>query len=89
MISRTLSKWDRAALEQLCAEVVRLAEENERLAAQLDDALTRLDQAWRWGESWQEDFYRACETNGTQPGITIDGHLVAVQQENHPCPPNN
>lgn len=79
MIARTLSKWDRAALEQLCAEVVRLAEENERLAVKLEQTEESRYRAEQWAQSWQEDFMRLCEETSTQPGLTIDGHLVAVQ----------
>lgn len=75
-IARILGRLDALAYEQLCAEVARLAEENERLRTELH---------WAEGvaESWRDDALRMmdelCASTGAQPGITRDGALAAVR----------
>jgi hypothetical protein len=78
-LTRIQARWDARAVEQLRAEVARLAEENERLATQLEQAEDARYRAEQWAESWRDDFMRMCEETSTQPGLTIDGHLVTVQ----------
>ena len=73
-----LRRLDAIAFEQLCAEAVRLAEENERLRTQL---------AWveEAAESWRDDALRmmeeACAASNRRPGMTITGALVLVPME--------
>jgi outer membrane murein-binding lipoprotein Lpp len=86
-LAQIQARWDARAVEQLRAEVARLAAENERLEAELYRAEGRAASAEEWAESWRDDFYRACETNGAQPGITMDGHLVAVPANDSPTTP--
>lgn len=77
-LTTILRRWDEAACEQLCAEVARLAEENERLRAELVWA----EEA---AESWRDDALRlmeeACADGSTSPGLTLEGALVAVPAE--------
>lgn len=68
-------RWDRIAAQQLVEVVARLAEENDRLRAQLrlaEDA----------AESWRDDALRlmedACAQGDRHPGITLGGSLVVV-----------
>jgi len=70
-----LSRLDREAFSQLCAEAARLAVENEELRQQLwlaEDA----------ARAWQEDAMNLqqdlCEATGGRPGLTINGTLVVV-----------
>jgi len=71
-----LRQLDAIAIDQLCAEVARLAVENERL---------RVELAWAEdaADSWRDDALRIqeqlCEQTGARPGITIDGELVVMQ----------
>ena len=73
-----LRRFDDQAHEQLCSEAARLAEENERLRAQLAFAEEAAD-------SWRDDALRMmeahCAATGAQPGITLSGSLVAVPME--------
>lgn len=76
------SRFDRQAIEQLRAEVVRLAAENERLAKDNERLMGLWEQAERWADSWREDALdmqlQLCERTNSAPGLTISGHLTAV-----------
>ena len=82
-------RFDQQALEQLRAEVSRLAAENERLVqhqAVLRDDLALAQRAQAQAEEdcdlWRQDaldFQLAlCDRTGGQPGLDIDGHLRVV-----------
>ena len=68
-------RLDAIAIDQLRAEVSRLAEENEELRKQL---------AWaeQAAEAWRDDALNfqmeLCEHSGGTPGITQTGALVVV-----------
>lgn len=66
-----LARWDSIAYAQLCEHAAQLADERDRANA-------RADQAEQWAESWRDDFMRLCEETDKRPGITIDGHMVAM-----------
>ncbi|PWB28876.1 hypothetical protein DCO49_03990 [Stenotrophomonas sp. SPM] len=75
-------RLDREALSQLCAEVARLAVENEELRQQLwlaEDAAC----------AWQEDAMNLqqvlCQATGGHPGLTVDGALVVVPSGEAPA----
>lgn len=66
-------RWDRIAAHQLVEAAARLAEENDRLRAQVrlaEDA----------AESWRDDALRlmedACAQGDRHPGITPGGSLL-------------
>lgn len=77
-VARLLRRFDAAAHEQALAEVIRLAEENERLREQL----CRAEDA---AEAWRDDalsmMEAQCAATGAQPGITQSGALVLVPME--------
>lgn len=76
-VSTLLHRLDEQAYEQLCAEVVRLAEVTERLERELIEMESCAD-------GWREDAMAlhdqlAAATGGTR-GITLSGELVVVAQ---------
>lgn len=79
-----LRRMDGHALEQLCAEVARLAEMTERLAAENDHLRRELADAEDCAEGWREDAMTLHEqlavANGGMRGITPAGELVIVAQ---------
>lgn len=74
-ITAIARRLDAIAIDQLRAEVVRLAEENEGLRQRLADA--EQDADW-WRADAIEQNLRLCEAVGGSPGITIDGRLVVA-----------
>lgn len=82
-LQKIFARWDAKATEQLCAEVARLAAENERLTEALSDSEYRRCQAEQCADNWRDDFMRMAEDTGAQPGITIDGHLVIATGASH------
>lgn len=73
-----LHRLDEYAYDQLCAEVARLAEENERLRAEL----ARMeDSAEGWREEAMSLHEQLATAIGGQPGITQTGALVVVPME--------
>lgn len=83
ILSDLQNRLDREAIDQLRAEVARLAAENERLEADLEQARAQLATAEDWAESWRNDALdfqlQLCEAAGGKPGITQSGQLVVTQ----------
>jgi len=75
---RIRRRFDPAALEQIRAEVTRLATENDRLRE-------RLGRAEDDGEFWRREATEAhlqlCDLEHTVPGLTVDGQVVRVPPE--------
>lgn len=77
-IGRIQAKWDAKAAQQLRDEL-------ERVQAALEAAEARAERAEReaayWmdiADSWRDDLMAEFERNDAKPGLTKDGHLVAV-----------
>lgn len=75
---RIEADWDAKAAPQLRAEL-------ERLRVALEEAQAReryaMNQWQHWidvADSWRDDYLAEIELAGMQPGLTRDGHLVAV-----------
>lgn len=89
-----LIRLDKVAYQQMAAELLRLAAENERLQRELDRAeahAARNFAAWQEAEEsaehWREDAFKfqtaLCERDGGQPAIDPAGrlHIAPVQGE--------
>ena len=77
-MDRIQAKWDAKAAHQLRDEL-------ERMRAALEAAEARAERAERetayWMEiadNWRDDMLAEFERNDAQPGLTTDGHLVAI-----------
>lgn len=68
-------RFDRDALDQLRAEVARLAAENDRLR---NEVIYFEDLAESWRGDAIEFQIALCKRNGSSPGIDVDGHLRVV-----------
>ncbi|MBT9495343.1 MAG: hypothetical protein IV107_23980 [Paucibacter sp.] len=73
---RKLHAWELAHLRELVEQqrqqIDELAASNQRLYSELTDAEDR-------ARFWHEDALRAIEEAGAVPGLTMDGHIVALQ----------
>ncbi|HBO4355072.1 TPA: hypothetical protein L4U31_002829 [Pseudomonas aeruginosa] len=73
-----LRRLDQHALEQLCAEVARLGEENEHLRTEL----TRMEEcAEGWCDQAQSLHQQLAVATGGQAAITQSGDLVVIPME--------
>jgi len=76
-LRRIRRRLDLAAVEQLRAEVARLATENDQLR-------DRLGRAEDEGEFWRRDaiemHLQLCELDHREPGLTVDGLFVSVSR---------
>lgn len=72
---RKLHRWE---LQHLREHVEELRAELDKVTAERDDALRSLSYAEYLAESWRDDALRAIEDSGAAPGLTTEGHLVAV-----------
>ncbi|HFS0796827.1 TPA: hypothetical protein ACHY0D_003403 [Pseudomonas aeruginosa] len=73
-----LRRLDEHAYDQLCAEVARLAEENELLRTEL----TRMEEcAEGWCNEAQHLHQQLAEATGGQAAITRSGALVVIPME--------
>jgi len=68
-------RLDAIAIEQLRAEVSRLAEENEALR---DECARAAEDADFWSREATDMHLQLCEEKGGTPGITQAGALVVV-----------
>ena len=76
---RTLARrFDALAVDQLRAEVARLATENDQLRDELASAEQRAD---TWARDATDMHLQLCEAHLGVPGITQAGQLVVVQPE--------
>lgn len=81
-VAAILRRLDDHAYEQLCAEVARLAEENDRLRAELIKMESCAD-GWREDAmSLHEQLAEACDGNR---GITMAGQLVVTGGTDSPA----
>lgn len=75
-------RLDAAALDQLRAEVARLAVENDRLNAENARLCDRANHAEDVAEGWRKEALDLqldlIQQTGKQPGLTMDGRLVAA-----------
>lgn len=75
-LRRKLHAWE---LEHLRRVVAEQQQRIEALEGENSDLCRRVDYLEFLSDSWREDALRAIEDAGSAPGLTIDGHLVAVQ----------
>jgi hypothetical protein len=76
---QTLSvRFDAYAIHQLRAEVVRLAEENERLRIECANAQDAADFYWQDNMDLQ---LALSDATGGQPSLTIDGKMVVIDEK--------
>lgn len=77
-----LRRLDRMAVSQLCAEIGRLAAENEVLSTLVVENAERANLAESAAEWWREDALelqaQLCDATGGRPGLTIEGTLVVI-----------
>lgn len=71
-------RLDSIAIDQLRAEVSRLAAENDQLRDRAERAEQSAD--W-WAQDAKEMHLQLCEAVGGQPGITLAGELVVAPTE--------
>lgn len=68
------------AYEPLCAEIARLDALVTALQAENEELRSQLAYADDCAERWRDDALQAINNAGAEPGLTVDGRLVA-------CPP--
>lgn len=73
-VAAILARWDRIAFAQLCEHVATLAGER-------DEYRERAYRAEENADAWRDDCMRIMQETGRAPGLTIDGHLVALPME--------
>lgn len=71
-------RWDAIAIDQLRAEVARLAEENDALR---DECARAAEDADFWNREARDMQLQLCEQTGGEPGITQAGSLVVVPMD--------
>lgn len=74
-LARIRRRLDAETLDQLRAEVARLAAENDELRMHLGWAE---DDAESWRRDATEMHLQLCELQCAKPGITVDGQLAVV-----------
>lgn len=74
-LARIRRRLDAEALDQLRAEVARLAAENDELRTHL---VWAEDEAESWRRDATEMHLQRCELKCARPGITVDGRLAVV-----------
>lgn len=80
-IKHIRAKLDAKAAPALREEIERLRIALEQAEARAERAEREAEDAWNWSDKYREDAFNAIELTGAQPGITIKGRLVPVQQE--------
>lgn len=65
------------AYDLLCAEIARLHAENETLCCENETLRSQLAWAEDCAERWRTDAIEAINAAGAEPGLTMNGRLVA------------
>lgn len=75
------ARLDKQAIDQLRAEVAKLAKRVETLEQENEQLEARANSAEEWAESWRDDFINLQLSShpDSSPGITQDGRLVIVK----------